>query len=153
MATSLKTLREAGLVPRQVYAVQPDDTVLSAIAMLDAKDVGALAVTDGERLVGIVSERDCARKLELQGRSAAGTLVRQIMSASVVYVTPEHRIDQCAAIMRKEHLRHLPVLDGTQLVAFLSMRDVLQELVVEEEHLIHDFETERLAMTTDTGSY
>ena len=75
------------------------------------------------------------------------------MTPGVVYVTPDHRIDQCMVIMQKEHLRHLPVVEGDRLVAFLSIRDVLQEVISEEEHLIHDLEADRLMMTTYTGTY
>jgi CBS domain-containing protein len=153
MPQKWKTLREIGPIPREVVAISPDETALIVLALLEAKDIGAVAVVEGDRLVGILSERDCVRKLELKGRRAADTRVREIMTPGVVYVTPDHRIDQCMMIMRKEHLRHLPVVEGDRVVAFLSIRDVLQEVIAEEEHLIHDLEAERLVMTTYTGTY
>jgi CBS domain-containing protein len=153
MPQKWKTLREIGPIPREVVAVSPDETALNVLALLDAKDIGAVAVVEDQRLVGILSERDCARKLELKGRRAGDTRVREIMTSNVIYVTPDHRIDQCMLIMRKEHLRHLPVVEGDRLVGFLSIRDVLQEVIAEEEHLIHDLEAERLVMTTYTGTY
>jgi CBS domain-containing protein len=148
-----KLVREITPIPREVHVVGPEDTVLDALAVFEAKDIGAVAVTEGTRLVGILSERDCARKVELKGRRAADTKAREIMTPNVVYVTPDHRIDQCLQIMRKEHLRHLPVIEGDRLVGFLSARDVLHEVIAEEDHLIHDLETERLMMTTYTGTY
>jgi CBS domain-containing protein len=153
MPQKWKTLREIGPIPREVIVVGPDETALNVLALLDAKDIGAVAVVEDQRLVGILSERDCARQLELKGRRAADTRAREIMTPGVVYVTPDHRIDQCMVIMQKEHLRHLPVVEGDRLVAFLSIRDVLQEVISEEEHLIHDLEADRLMMTTYTGTY
>jgi CBS domain-containing protein len=153
MARKWKAVREITPIPGEIYSVGPGDTALDALAMLATRNIGAVAVIEGDRLVGILSERDCARKLDLEGRKAAETQVREIMTPKVIYVTPDHGVDQCLLILRKEHLRHLPVIEGDRLVAFLSVRDVLQEVIAEEEHLIHDLETERLVMTTNTGSY
>lgn len=153
MKRDWKTIRQIMSLPRHVHAVGPNQSALEAMEILHAMDIGALAVTDGDRLVGILSERDCVRKLELHGRSASGTLVRDIMTANVIYITPDHRIDQCMAIMSQDRLRHLPVLEGDRLVAFLSIRDVLEETIAAGEHAIRGLETERLVMTTNTGSY
>jgi CBS domain-containing protein len=127
--------------------------VLTALAVMAERDVGALVVIEGGRLVGIVSERDCARKVELLGRSAKDTAIREIRTAKVVYVTPDHRVDQCMAIMRRDRIRHLPVIEGDRVIAVLSNRDVLEEAIAEEEHFIHDLELDRLVMTIGTGSY
>jgi CBS domain-containing protein len=154
MARSWKTVRQVlALKRREVFAVAPDDTVFAALETMAAKDVGALVVLDRGRLVGILSERDCARRVELAGRTAKQTAVREIMTAEVVTVTPDNRVDLCMLLMRRHHLRHLPVVEGATVLTVLSSRDVLEEVIAEDEHLIRALETDRLAMTTDTGSY
>jgi CBS domain-containing protein len=138
---------------RAVYLVRPDDTVLSAIEALAEREVGALVVCDGERMVGIVSERDYARKVERLGRTAKDTKVRDIMTADVLYVAPKDTVDHCMKLMKQNRVRHLPVIENSRIVGVLSLRDVLQEVITEEEHLIRDLEQERLVMTTNTGTY
>jgi CBS domain-containing protein len=104
-------------------------------------------------MVGIVSERDYARKVERLGRTASDAKVRDIMSADVLYVAPSHTVDHCMKLMRDNRVRHLPVIENNRIVGVLSLRDVLEEVITEEEHLIRDLEQERLVMTTNTGSY
>ena len=154
MARTWKTVRQClAMRPRTLHAIGPDDTVLAALELMDAKDIGALAVLSGDRLVGIVSERDCARRVELRGRSAKDTAVREIMTAEVVTVAPDHGIDLCLLLMRRHKLRHLPVVEGSKVLTVLSSRDVLEEVISQEERLIRALESDRLMMTTDTGSY
>jgi CBS domain-containing protein len=136
-----------------VFRIAPEASVLSALEKLAEKEVGALIVCDGQKLVGIVTERDYARKVELLGRTARDTKVHDIMTVDVVSVSPAHTVDQCMALMKRNRVRHLPVVQDDRIIAMLSSRDVVEEMIAEEEHLIHDLEAERLRMTTDTGTY
>lgn len=126
-----------------VIAVRPDDTVLEALKMMAAKNIGAVLVLDGERLAGILSERDCARKVELEGRTAATTRVREIMTGDVVTVPATATVEDCHALMRRHRIRHLPVVENGRLVGVLSSRDVLEEVIADEAKDIRDLETER----------
>lgn len=137
----------------RVVTVAPDSSVLAALQIMAEEDVGAVVVCQNGRLVGIMSERDCARKIELHGKTARGTLVREIMTEDVIYVTPADSVDKCRMLMSKHRIRHLPVCDSGEVIGVLSSRDVLEEIISEEEHLIHDLETERLVMTTNPGVY
>jgi CBS domain-containing protein len=134
-----------------VIAVSPGDTVRTALELMAARNVGALVVLDDTRLVGIVSERDYARKVELAGRTAAETKVAEIMTEEVVLVTPDTPIGTCNALMHEHRVRHLPVMENGRVAGVLSSRDVLEEVVAEEAKQIQELETERLMI--DTGSY
>jgi len=136
-----------------VFSVAPDDTVLSALERLAEKDVGALVVLEKGQMVGILSERDCARKLELRGRAAKDTAVRDVMTRDVLYVVPTLTIDRCMALMKQDRVRHLPVLDGSKVVGMVSARDILEDAAAEQAHTIRDLERDRLMMTVNTGSY
>ena len=113
----------------QIWSASPDDSVLQAIALMADKSVGALVVLKGETVVGMISERDYARKVVLQGRSSKETLVKDIMTSAVVSVTPQHTIDECMRIVSAERIRHLPVLDGGTLVGVVSIGDLVKRLV------------------------
>ncbi|WEK30859.1 MAG: CBS domain-containing protein [Candidatus Pseudomonas phytovorans] len=123
-----------------VYTIGPDDSVLDALKMLAEKNVGALPVVEGNRVVGIVSERDYARKLVLKGRSSAATPVREIMSAPVVTVQPKQKLDFCMNLMTDRHLRHLPVVDDGKLLGLLSIGDLVKETITEQASLIQQLE-------------
>jgi len=154
MARTWKKIRQllaAG--GRTVHAVAPDDTVLAALRTMAEKDIGALAVIADGRLVGILSERDCARRVELNSLAAKDTAVRAIMTAEVVTVAPDDGLDRCLLLMRKHRLRHLPVVENGRVLTVLSSRDVLEEVIAQEEHLIRALENDRLMMTTSTGGY
>jgi len=138
---------------RSLHAVAPGDTVLAALKAMAEKDVGALAVIADGRLVGILSERDCVRRVDLQGRAAKDTAVSVIMTAEVITVAPDHGLDHCLLLMRRHRLRHLPVVENGRVLTVLSSRDVLEEVIAQEEHLIRALESDRLMMTTDTGTY
>ncbi|MBI5384133.1 MAG: CBS domain-containing protein [Verrucomicrobia bacterium] len=111
------------------WTVGPDDTVLKAITLMDEKNVGALLVTQGERLVGVVSERDYTRKVALKGRSSRETLVRQIMAVDPVTVTPETSVDECLHLMTDKRVRHLPVLEGDKVVGVVSIGDLVNWVI------------------------
>jgi CBS domain-containing protein len=115
------------------------------------KDVTTVLVLHGTNLVGILSERDYARKVELAGRSAAGTKVGEIMTTQVFYVTSGHTCEQCLALMHTKRIRHLPVVDAGHVIGMLSNSDVLEELIQEDEHFISILEHDMLYLTIDTG--
>ena len=114
-----------------IYSTGPDQPVLDAIRMMADKYVGALLVMDGDQLVGIVSERDYARKVILKGRSSADTPVREIMTAAVLTVGPGDSVNHCMKLVTEKRVRHLPVMDGGKVVGVLSIDDQAEQL----EHL------------------
>jgi CBS domain-containing protein len=123
--------------------VLPDDTVLRALEVMAASNIGAVLVLEGERLVGILSERDYARKVELNGRTAATTRVSELMTTALVTVSPDQTVEECNLLMRQHRIRHLPVIENGKPVGMLSSRDVLMEVVVDEEKDIRGLEIER----------
>lgn len=134
-----------------VIAVAPDDTVLRALEIMAERNIGAVVVLRGAQLAGIMSERDYARAVELKGRTARDTRVEEIMTQEVVTVAPVTPIGECNALMHKHRIRHLPVVEGGAVVGMLSSRDVLEEVIAEEEKQLETLATERLMI--DTGSY
>jgi CBS domain-containing protein len=136
-----------------VVTVAPDSPVLAALQVLAEENIGAVVVCQGSALVGILSERDYTRKVELHGKTARDTLVRDIMTKDVICVAPADSVDRCRELMSKHRIRHLPVCEGEEVIGMLSSRDILEEIIAEEESLIHDLETERLVMTTNPGVY
>jgi CBS domain-containing protein len=113
---------------RDVYSITPDATVYDALKLMAEKEIGALVVLDGEKMVGILSERDYARKVILSGKSSEETLVREIMSSDVKYVGPDEKVKNCLSIMTKKHFRHLPVLEQDKVIGVLSIGDVKSRL-------------------------
>jgi len=113
---------------RSVYSIKPDATVYDALKLMAEKEIGALVVLDGEKMVGILSERDYARKVILSGKSSEETLVREIMSPDVMYVGPDEKVKKCLSIMTKKHFRHLPVLEEDKVIGVLSIGDVKSKL-------------------------
>ncbi len=117
--------------------VAPDDTVFHALEIMAKHSVGAVLVLDGELLVGIFSERDYARKIILHGKNSRDTLVREIMSDRVAYVSPSATIDECMALMTEKHFRHLPVLeDDGKVVGVVSIGDLVKETISSQQFLI-----------------
>ncbi|BBH48610.1 CBS domain-containing protein [Pseudomonas sp. KU43P] len=123
-----------------VYTIGPGDSVLDALKILAEKNVGALPVVENDKVVGIVSERDYARKLVLKGRSSAATPVRDIMSAPVVTVEPKQNLEYCMNLMTDRHLRHLPVVSDGELLGLLSIGDLVKETIKEQASLIRQLE-------------
>jgi CBS domain-containing protein len=128
--------------PQAVHSVRPTDMVLSALQLMAEHGIGFLVVLDGARLVGVLSERDYARKVILQNRSSKDTTVREIMTETVVTVTPGHTVPQCMALMDKHGFRHLPVVENGGVIGVLSIRDLLKAMVAHHERLIRELETE-----------
>jgi CBS domain-containing protein len=124
----------------QVWAVRPDASVYDALALMAEKDIGSLLVMEGDRLVGIFSERDYARKVILHGKTSRETTVSEIMTARVAYVSPEHTIDDCMALMTELHVRHLPVLSSERVVGVMSIGDVVKSIISEQSFVIEQLE-------------
>lgn len=126
---------------REVYSVRPDATVFDAIRAMADRGVGALVVLDGEHLVGIISERDYARKVILQGRSSRETPVQEIMSPRVVCASPERTIEECMALMTDHRIRHLPIHDGQSLLGVVSIGDLVKAIIAEQRFVIAQLES------------
>ncbi|QKZ04783.1 CBS domain-containing protein [Pseudomonas eucalypticola] len=125
---------------QQVHTIGPDQMVLDALKLMAEKNIGALPVVEDGAVVGIISERDYARKVVLQGRSSVGTPVSAIMSAKVITVDPHKQVDACMNIMTDSHLRHLPVVEDGQLLGLLSIGDLVKEAIAEQADLIRQLE-------------
>jgi CBS domain-containing protein len=125
---------------RQVWSVAPGNTVYDAIKMMADKDVGALVVIDGSKVVGIVTERDYARDVFLKGRASPQTLVGEIMARNVVCVKPDKSIEECMAIMSAKRVRHLPVIDNDELLGIVSIGDLVKSIIGEREFVIEQLE-------------
>ena len=123
-----------------VHTIAPEASVYDAIVIMAQKGIGALLVMEGERIAGIVSERDYARKIVLKGRSSKETPVRDIMTAKVLFVRPDQTSEQCMAIMSESRVRHLPVLDGDRLVGLLSIGDLVKDIISEQRFTIEQLE-------------
>ena len=116
-----------------IWFLLPDATVYEAIDLMAQKGVGALLVMEGERLVGIVSERDYARKVILKGRGSREVLVREIMSHPVLCIHPDSTIEQTMALMTENHVRHLPVVVGEKVLGVISIGDVVRSIIEDKE--------------------
>ena len=123
-----------------LWSIAPDATVYDAIALMAERGIGALVVMDGEQLVGIVSERDYARKVILQDRSSRDTPVSTIMSTDIVSVRPEQSIEGCMALMTEKRIRHLPVVHDGRVVGILSIGDLVKFILADRENQIEQLE-------------
>jgi CBS domain-containing protein len=128
------------LKPAGVISIRPDVPVLDALKLLADKDVGAVLVMDGPRLIGIISERDYARKVALKGKSSSDTPVSEIMTREVVVVTPAQTNEECMALMTKKRARHLPVIDNGRVVGVLSIGDLVKDAISEQQFIIDQLE-------------
>jgi CBS domain-containing protein len=124
----------------QVFSIPPDATVLAALKVMAEHNSGALLVLRGDKVEGILSERDCVRKLELEGRTAREARVSEIMTSKVVYVEADQELEECMALMIDKNIRHLPVYDNGKLLGLISVRDVLKEVVDVQKFMISQLE-------------
>lgn len=123
-----------------VWTITADQSVLDAIKLMAEKNIGALLVTESNKLTGLLSERDYARKVILKGKNSHSTTVAEIMSTNLVTVTPGDNVDTCMALMTKHKIRHLPVLDSNRIVGILSIGDMVKAIIAEQQETIQHLE-------------
>ncbi len=124
----------------RVYSVAPEATVLQALQLMADQNIGAVLAMRGETVAGILSERDCVRKVELAGKTAQDTRVEEIMTSNVLYVEASQSLEECMAVMIDKNIRHLPVYENNKLVGVISIRDVLKEVVDYQQFMITQLE-------------
>jgi CBS domain-containing protein len=124
-----------------VWTIAPEATVFEAIQLMSDKNVGALLVTERERLIGIISERDYTRKVALKGKSSKELKVRDIIPERVLSVTPHHTVEDCMRLMTEQRVRHLPVLDGQQITGVVSIGDLVNWIISAQSTTIRQLET------------
>ena len=137
MSTVRDMIRKKG---GELYTLAPDATVFDALDLMARENTGAILVMDNGTVAGILSERDCVRKLELAGKSAKTTKVSEIMTTKVVYIEASQPLEECMALMIDKNIRHLPVYDGGKLQGLISVRDVLKEVVDVQKFMISQLE-------------
>jgi CBS domain-containing protein len=123
-----------------VYTIAPTASVFDAVKLMAEKNIGALVVIEGEKIVGIITERDYARKIVLMARSSKDTPVRDIMTSSTMYVSPVHRSEECMALMTENRLRHLLVIDSGQLIGLVSIGDLVKDIISDQKFIIEQLE-------------
>jgi CBS domain-containing protein len=133
MKTVEDILKEKG---REVWVISPHATILEALRLMAEKDVGALVVVEDNQIVGIISERDYARKIALRGKSSVNTPIKEIMTDKVYYVSPKTTVQECLALITQQSIRHLPVLENGKLVGLISIGDVVKSIIDEQETTI-----------------
>jgi CBS domain-containing protein len=121
---------------RDIWAVAPETSVFDALQTMADKEIGALLVVDGRKLVGVFSERDYARKVVLKGKSSKSTAVQEMMTRRVFFVGPEETTATCMKLMTDQHVRHLPVLEGDRLVGIITIGDVVKQVISDQEFTI-----------------
>ena len=124
-----------------VHTIGPDDPVIEALRRMAEREIGALPVVANGKLAGILSERDYARKVILQGKSSRDTPVREIMTSRVVCVGPQRTVDECMALMTEKRIRHLPVIEHGELIGLLSIGDLVKETISEQQFVIAQLES------------
>ncbi|MCI0555134.1 MAG: CBS domain-containing protein [Anaerolineae bacterium] len=137
MATVHDMIRKKG---HEVFTIAPEATVLDALGMMAKHNIGALLVMTEGNVDGIVSERDCIRKVDLAGRNARDTKVNEIMTSKVISIDAAQPLEECMALMLEKNIRHLPVYDGAKLLGLLSVRDVLKEVVDVQQMMLSELE-------------
>ena len=124
----------------EIYSIGPEASVLEALKVMAERNIGAILVLEEGRVEGILSERDCVRRLELHGRTAQDAKVKDIMTSKVLYVQASQSLEECVAIMIDKNIRHLPVFDDQKLLGLISARDALREMVDEQKFVISQLE-------------
>ena len=121
---------------KEVHSISPDATVYDALKEMSDREIGALIVMKGEKVVGIISERDYARKIILKGKSSKETMVKEVMSSTLINVKPENSVEECMILMTGKHVRHLPVFDKGKFLGIVSIGDVVKSIISKQEMLI-----------------
>jgi len=124
-----------------VWRISPEATVFEAIQMMADKNIGALLVTDKEKLLGLLTERDYTRKVALKGKSSKQTPVKEILSAECIQVTPAHTVEECMRLMTVHRVRHLPVLNGSKKLSIVSIGDLVNWIISAQNSTIHQLQT------------
>ena len=124
----------------QILSTKPDATVLEALKLMAKHNIGSVLVMEQDKLVGIFSERDYARKVRLKGRASEDMTVGESMTKEVIYVSPDDRVKECMALMTNKRCRHLPVIDAGQLVGVISIGDLVRQIIADQEVTIHELE-------------
>ena len=124
----------------EVFSIAPDATVLDALNMMAKHNVGALLVMTGDKMEGIISERDCVRKVEVMGKNVKDTKVNEIKTSDVITVEANQPLEECMELMIEKNFRHLPVCEGTELLGVLSVRDVLKEVIEVQQSMLSQLE-------------
>ena len=137
MATVRDMIRNKG---SEVYSISPESTIYEALEAMAEHNTGALLVMQGEKMVGILSERDCVRKVDLQGRNSKETKVTEIMTKDVITVSCDQPLEECMHLMQNKGIRHLPVYDNQELMGFVSVRDMLGEMIEMQQIMLHELE-------------
>ena len=126
---------------KQAWSISPEIMVFDAIQMMADKNIGALLVIEGNKLVGILTERDYTRKVALKGKSSKQTAVREILTGQVVHVTPRHTVEECMRLMTDHRVRHLPVLEEEKIAGIVSIGDLVNWIISEQSHTINQLQT------------
>lgn len=137
MTTVRDMIRKKGY---QVFSIAPDATVLDALNMMAEHNIGALLVMSEGEMVGIVSERDCVRKVDVMGKNANETRIQDIMTGNVITMEASHPLEECMSLMIEKNFRHMPVCEGKELLGILSVRDVLKEVIEVQQMMLSELE-------------
>jgi CBS domain-containing protein len=125
----------------QVWSISPNATVFDAIQMMSDKNIGALLVIDGEQLVGIITERDYTRKVALKGKVSKQTAVKEILTGQIIKVTPENTVEECMRLMTDHRVRHLPVVEGHNIIGIVSIGDLVNWIISAQTSTIQQLQT------------
>ena len=123
-----------------VWSISPETTVFEGLQFMAEKNIGALLVTRDDKLIGIFSERDYARKVILKGKASKDTTIGELMTKEVIYTTPEDSLDECMALMTAKHIRHLPILNNGKLIGLLTLGDLVKQIMSNQEFKIQELE-------------
>jgi CBS domain-containing protein len=137
MSTVRDMIRRKG---GEIYSITPDSSVFEALELMAQHNTGALMVVSGSKVEGIISERDCVRKVDIAGKNSKTTKVSEIMTSKVVYIEASQPLEECMALMIDKNIRHLPVYDGKEFLGLISVRDVLKEIVDVQKFMISQLE-------------
>jgi len=138
----MRTAKELlGKRDQTVWSLRPQDSVYDALQVLAQHNIGAIVVRDGDKLVGILSERDYTRKIALTGRNSRETAVSEIMTHNVFSVGPQTTVPDCMALMSQKRIRHLPVVSQGQVLGMLSIRDIMDDIIADHERTISQLQT------------